>query len=169
MKLRFLPIAALLLLAACSDTPRNTDNSNSELRNSGYDVASTDSNMTAAPAPFTDEVTRCYLYAKGGDTISMKVSQTGQTINGDLQFHFSEKDNSDGYIQGEMQKDTLVADYTFKAEGSVSVRQVVFLKRGDGFVMGSGEVQNAGNKEFFKDLSKAKFDNIVLQRVDCTQ
>nr|WP_314895499.1 hypothetical protein [uncultured Flavobacterium sp.] len=55
------------------------------------------------------------------------------------------------------------------SEGVFSVRQVAFLKKGDSYVEGYGDVvdDNKG-KVTFKDTKQLKFEgNIVLSKVDC--
>src|SRR5215204_2296817 len=65
----------------------------------------------------------CYKYASETDTIELKLIHLGQSITGTLVYKLREKDRNMGTIQGRMQGDILVADYTFQSEGVSSVRQ----------------------------------------------
>ncbi|MFV8340791.1 hypothetical protein [Flavobacterium sp. XS2P39] len=112
----------------------------------------------------------CYNAIIKKDTISMVLNIKGdQLTSGKLSYNFYEKDKSEGELVGELKGDTLFAEYTFMSEGVSSVRQVAFLKKGDAYVEGFGDVvdDNKG-KVTFKDRKQLKFEgNIVLSKVDC--
>lgn len=112
----------------------------------------------------------CYRAILKKDTISLSLNiKNGQFSSGNLSYDFYEKDKNTGTIVGEIKGDTLYADYTFTSEGVSSVRQVAFLKKGNTYVEGFGDVidDNKG-KVTFKDKKQLKFDgNIVLSKVDC--
>ena len=120
-----------------------------------------------AEVPATAE---CYSVIIKKDTVSMGLNIKGnQIISGTLSYKFFEKDKNKGTLVGEMKGDTLIANYTFMSEGVSSIRQVAFLKKGNTFVEGYGDVvdDNKG-KVTFKDPKELKFDgNIVLLQVDC--
>src|SRR4051812_12325347 len=71
----------------------------------------------------------CYTYTKNKDTASLSLISTGAIVTGELTYRLFEKDSNTGVLKGEMRGDTLVADYTFNAEGTQSTRQVAFLKK----------------------------------------
>lgn len=112
----------------------------------------------------------CYSAIIKKDTISMSLNLKGsQVVSGNLSYKFFEKDKNEGTLVGVIKQDTLVAEYTFMSEGVSSVRQVVFLKQGNTYVEGYGDVvdDNKG-KVTFKDINQLKFKgNIVLSKVDC--
>ena len=112
----------------------------------------------------------CYSAIIKKDTIAMTLNIKGdQLISGKLSYNFYEKDKSFGTLIGKIKGDTLFADYAFMSEGLATVRQVVFLKKGNAYVEGFGDVvdDNKG-KVTFKDTKQLKFDgNIVLSKVDC--
>ena len=112
----------------------------------------------------------CYLGIMKKDTVSLKLEIKGdQVISGNMSTKYYQKDKNEGTLYGEMKGDTLYADYTFTSEGILSVRQVAFLKKGDTFVEGFGEVVgDKKGKVNFKDKKALKFDNsTVLKKVDC--
>lgn len=112
----------------------------------------------------------CYSGSIKKDTILMNLTIKGNEVtNGKLSYKFYEKDKNQGTLVGELKGDTLFADYTFMSEGVSSVRQVAFLKKGDSYVEGFGDVvdDNKG-KVTFKDKKQLKFDgNVVLSKVNC--
>ena len=112
----------------------------------------------------------CYSGSIKKDTILMNLTIKGNEVtNGKLSYKFYEKDKNQGTLVGELKGDTLFADYTFMSEGVSSVREVAFLKKGDSYIEGFGDVvdDNKG-KVTFKDKKQLKFDgNVVLSKVDC--
>jgi hypothetical protein len=112
----------------------------------------------------------CYQAILKKDTISLILNiKNGQLSSGNLNYNFYEKDKNQGTLIGELKGDTLYADYTFMSEGTSSVREVAFLKKGDSYIEGFGDVvdDNKG-KVTFKDKKQLKFDgNVVLSKVDC--
>lgn len=116
------------------------------------------------------ELQECYRAILKKDTISLTLNmKNSQLSSGNLSYNFYEKDKNEGALVGEMKGDTLYADYTFISEGTSSVREVAFLKKGDSYVEGFGDVvdDNKG-KVTFKDKKQLKFDGIVvLSKVDC--
>ena len=110
----------------------------------------------------------CYTYIKNRDTAKLTLITTGIVSTGELAYKWFEKDRNMGSIEGEMRGDTLVADYTFNSEGKQSVRQVVFLKKGNQFLEGFGEVEEKDGKMQFKDLKRVDFSKpIVFEKVAC--
>lgn len=110
----------------------------------------------------------CYSYTNGKDTAMLTLLTTGKASTGELAYHWFEKDRNTGTIQGEMYGDTLVASYTFNSEGQQSVRQVVFLKKGNQLLEGTGEVTDSNGEVKFKDLSKLDFGkSVVFEKVAC--
>lgn len=121
---------------------------------------------TAGNVPVAEQT--CYAYVKGKDTAQLKLITTGIVSTGELNYKWFEKDKNMGSIEGEMHGDTLVANYTFNSEGQQSVRQVVFLKKGNQFLEGFGDVEEKDGKVRYKDLSKLKFDNaVIFEKIAC--
>ncbi|NDP28721.1 MAG: hypothetical protein GZ087_15055, partial [Flavobacterium sp.] len=89
----------------------------------------------------------CYLGILKKDTVSMSLSIKGnQLSSGKLNYKFFEKDKNEGSLIGEMKGDTLFADYTFMSEGVSSVRQVAFLKKGNTYLEGYGDIEENSGK-----------------------
>ncbi len=112
----------------------------------------------------------CYSYVIKKDTILMHLNfKENKLISGNLIYNLYEKDKNEGLIEGEIKGDTLFADYTFKSEGVLSVRELVFLKQGNDYVEGYGEiVDNNNGKISFKDKKEVKFDGrVLLTKIEC--
>ncbi len=124
------------------------------------------SDTTAGKIPVAEQT--CYTYIKGKDTARLSLITTGIVSTGELDYKWFEKDKNMGAIEGEMHGDTLIANYTFSSEGKQSVRQVVFLKKGDQFLEGFGDVEEKNGKTQFKDLKKLDFSQpITFEKVAC--
>lgn len=112
----------------------------------------------------------CYRLVLKKDTISMTLKIKGKQLSsGKLSYKFFEKDKSEGTLIGEIKGDTLFADYTFMSEGISSVRQLAFLKKGNDYIEGHGDIvdKNKG-KGTLKDTKPLQFDGtVVLTKVDC--
>ncbi len=126
-------------------------------------IENTDS-IEAAAAPVTGN---CYMAVSGSDTILIQIVVENNTAVGQLHYRFFEKDKSGGTIFGVMRGDTLVADYKFMSEGMESEREVAFLKSGDEFIEGYGELVDKEGRKVFKKLSLLKFEGFPMKPVDC--
>lgn len=110
----------------------------------------------------------CYSYIKDKDTATLTMMSSGAITTGELKYNLYEKDKNSGIFEGELKGDTLIAEYTFNAEGKESIRQVAFLKKGNQLIEGFGDVEEKNGKMMFKDKSKLTFGNaIVFNKVDC--
>ncbi|MCW3115193.1 MAG: hypothetical protein JWR18_3589 [Segetibacter sp.] len=113
-------------------------------------------------------VLNCYQYANTKDTITLKLVHIGEAITGTLVYNIYEKDKNKGTIQGKMEGDVLVANYTFMSEGITSVRQVAFKMNGNDFIEGYGETETTGDKVTFRNISSLKFnDTMKLSKTAC--
>lgn len=121
----------------------------------------------AVEAPVSHE---CYQGVLGKDTISMSLQLKGSEVtSGKLHYKFFEKDSNEGELVGSIKGDTLFATYTFISEGAGSVREVAFLKKGNTYVEGYGDINDDQNGNItFKDVRRLKFDSkTVLSKVAC--
>ena len=111
----------------------------------------------------------CYIGILKKDTVLMSLKIKGnQVSSGELSYKFFEKDKNEGTFIGEMKGDTLFGDYTFMSEGVSSVRQIAFLKKGNTYTEGYGDIQESNGKLIFKNTKQLKFDGkIVLSKTDC--
>ncbi|RKS25189.1 hypothetical protein CLV94_0219 [Flavobacterium endophyticum] len=154
MKTRFLVLGMIISLAACNKKAEDTQ-------------------VVTEPEMEQPEITapakECYEYANGKDTISLSLAITnGNNVSGDLKYALFEKDGNTGTFTGMFKGDTLYADYMFQSEGMTSVREAVFLRKGDALLQGFGDITEKDNKQVFKDKKSVKFDEkMALKKVAC--
>lgn len=106
----------------------------------------------------TPSAINCYRYASASDTIMLKVIHIGNSVTGTLVYSLKEKDKNKGTIQGNMNGNILIADYTFMSEGTQSIRQVAFKKEGNSFVEGYGDFKNSDSLNFNTSMKLAEVD-----------
>ncbi len=112
----------------------------------------------------------CYSYVTPRDTVYLHISRKNRNITGDLTYRLYEKDRNVGSLDGRIKGDTLLAEYTFNSEGRSSVREVVFLKKGETYVEGFGPVNEKEGKTIFQDHKNINFINgITLTKTNCTK
>ena len=110
----------------------------------------------------------CYKFDNGKDLIEANLLYDNGKVSGNINYNLYEKDKNSGTVSGMFKGDTLYADYTFQSEGTSSVRETVFIKKGNTLVEGFGEITEKDNKQVFKDKKALKFDeSVVLNKVEC--
>jgi hypothetical protein len=112
----------------------------------------------------------CFSAILKKDTVFMSLKLKGNQItSGKLNYNYFEKDKNEGTLAGEIKGDTLFAKYTFISEGVTSNRQVVFLKKGNTYVEGYGDIEDDNNGNvIFKNIKQLNFEgNVVLSKIDC--
>ena len=154
MKKFILPIVlATLSFAACQSESATQED---------VDGVAVDTNLIKVGA------TSCYSFIKNKDTAKLTFMSTNGMVTGELSYNLFEKDSNEGIIEGEMRGDTLLAEYTFNAEGKESVRQVAFLKKGNQLIEGFGDIEEKNGKTIFKNTSTLSFGNaVVFEKINC--
>ncbi len=115
-----------------------------------------------------NQANHCYAYTTDKDSVLMEITTSGNSVSGTLTYKILEKDQNRGTIRGTMNGDTLIAAYKFMSEGIESVREVAFIKKGNDFIEGFGEVEEVNGAMKFKDISRINYSsNMVLRRVEC--
>jgi len=139
------------LLASCNNQVKESETSSSTI--------------TIKDEPST---TNCYLYAGAADTVSLNLTHLGDSVTGSLIYKFKEKDKNTGTINGRMNGNILIAEYTFLSEGIQSCRQVAFKLEGDKFIEGYGESYSRNDRFFFKYPDSLNFDSsFKLSEIIC--
>lgn len=155
MKKFFLLSSATLLIASCGQTEKDAPEA-------GNTDTTADATKVTEPEVLT--LTTCYTMVSKKDTINLNLTQEGNMVTGNMDYHWFEKDRNTGTIKGEMHGDTLVADYTFMSEGMESVRKEFLLKKGNDFVLGNIDYEHLQEPFKAKDI---KFDGPLLKQVEC--
>lgn len=121
-------------------------------------------------APMETATKECYQAIIERDTITLRLDVNSvNEFTGELDYSYYEKDKSFGTLIGNVNRDTIFADYKFESEGQTSIREVAFIKKDvNTYVEGHGEMIDVNGRMTFKDKSKIKFDgNIVYNKIDC--
>ncbi|MCM5663557.1 PH domain-containing protein [Galbibacter mesophilus] len=147
----------LLLLNGCKKESKSEENNIIEINQ-----ASKEDILADIPT------VECYLFVQGKDSIELKIEIQDDEVMGSLAYKFFEKDNSTGSLKGDINGEILKADYTFKSEGTTSVREVIFLKDGKTYVPAYGEMTFKGDKEVFQQSTSLDFKySQALKQVEC--
>ena len=156
----------LLAVVAAFVVACNSNKSESSVADSTETAAADTAVHPVEPATTTS--TSCYSYTKNRDTANLELKFAGEEVTGNLSYRLFEKDRNNGTIAGEIKGDTIIAEYTFASEGAQSIREVVFLKKGDQWVEGFGDVEEKKGKMTFKNRAALKFsDAITFSKTDC--
>lgn len=112
----------------------------------------------------------CFRFISAKDTVLLQMERMDGDVAGTLRYAYFEKDKNDGTFEGTMAGDTLFADYTFNAEGRTSVREVMFVQKGNKLVEGYAEVEEVDGKMKFKDNAKFTMnDAMALKEIECDE
>ncbi|MCF1715602.1 META domain-containing protein [Flavihumibacter sp. RY-1] len=110
----------------------------------------------------------CYENAAGTDSIRLSIDLVGTDVSGELLYAIRGKDRNEGSVHGEWFGDTLVLDYMYQSEGSLSSRQVVFIKQDSILVEGYGASEEVDGKIRFVNRAELSFgQGIRLKEVNC--
>ncbi len=113
-------------------------------------TAETDTPVIQNP-PVDAPVHLCYAYIQNKDTVKIElVVGADDTVSGDLLYQLDGKDRNNGTLKGIIYMDTILADYTFKSEGTESVREVTFLKSDNSLAEGYAAMEEVSGKMKFK-------------------
>jgi hypothetical protein len=147
MSLKFLAFTVLIVsLICCDEPPRSAKNHSAS----------------------NPDALGCYRYANERDTFHLKVIITDRLLTGSLVYDFGEKDKSEGIIRGQLKGDLLLADYTYRSEGTQSTRQVVFKYSSDTFTEGHGPTEMQNGKMVFSNIDSLYFSNaIIFRKLNC--
>jgi hypothetical protein len=144
----FIFALSLIVLASCNNKTKNKE--------------------TVAVSNKINETAACYSYSKDNDSVILHITITDNLASGDLVYNYFQKDKNIGKINGEMKGDTLYVEYTFQSEGVNSVREVAFLKKGNEWIEGYGDLEEQSGKMVFKNKATLNFkNNITLKQTKC--
>lgn len=108
----------------------------------------------------------CYAYDANGNKIELEITQYSDSIVGQLNYAFKEKDANSGSFSGILQDSILMGSYNFTSEGIESSREVAFLWKDGQLIEGFGELDETGTK--FKDKEAINFSSSMpLTKTDC--
>jgi hypothetical protein len=155
-------VITAFFIAGCGNTSTNP----------GIDEGADDSTSNVAKQQSNAQqiLTACYSDISPKDSVILRIIQKGDSVSGTLFIQIEGKDRNTGTIQGIIKGDTLTADYSFMSEGMQSVREEVFLKRGNALVPGYGPIKEKDGKMIFVNMGSLTFDdNMRLEETTCPQ
>lgn len=136
--------------------------------NNDKTVDSTVSETNTPGEKSSENKQECYTGNSGKDTVLLNLKTDGDKISGTLSYKFFEKDSNHGTVEGSMHGDTLLANYRYNSEGTSSVREVAFLKKGTSLQEGYGEKTEKDGSQKFKSPASLEFGKgFILERSDC--
>ena len=150
MKYRIILLAGIVACcAACNDAVNRQEETQTK------DTAVVDnSHVSATPIPLDG----CYKMIFQYDTVTMRLNVIDSFVTGDLSYHLYAKDQNNGSIKGVIRDSLIIADYTFRSEGMMSVRQVAFkIQASTALVEGHGELNTKSDTFRFKDVNSLTF------------
>lgn len=161
MKDQLILLALAWCITACVTPPQQKTGSadTSELRTS-------DSLMAYAHTPVA---TGCFQHlSQGGDTLLLRITSVNSgEVTGSLDYRFRQKDASSGTFLGSLHGDTLLAHYSYLAEGKRSVREVAFLRKGNNWMEGYGPTEGRDAVRRFSNRSQLQFGPVVFRPAAC--
>lgn len=153
MKNSIIVAGILILFASCKDENKTED---------AVDAPKPD--RKEQPAVSSNK--ECYQWIKNKDTVDMQLVRTADNVRGTLRYMWFEKDKNNGTFTGVFKRDTLRADFKFQSEGMESIREVVFVRKGDQMIQGNGEMEDKNGKMVF--TGKLDFTNsISMTKTEC--
>jgi hypothetical protein len=156
-------ILASLMLGACSDSNKQSSETTT---GEPLDTAA----VVPPTAPALADGSSCYRYVSGKDSVLLHLKVAGSAITGNLNYHYDQKDQNAGTLNGQLKGDTLLATYTFMSEGKESQREVAFLKKGEEWIEGYGAIKQDNGKAVFVSTSALDFTAAKpLTRTDCRE
>ena len=145
------------IAASCNNEPKKATDATTTM-----DTAKTVENKT------TTSATSCYSYINDKDTITLNMEGLANAVTGKLTYKLFQKDSNKGELTGQLNGDTLLADYNFMSEGQLSTRQVIFLIKNNTAKEGYGEMEEKNGKTIFKNTKGVSFETgLALNKVEC--
>jgi hypothetical protein len=149
MELKNILMVGLLAFAVgCNEAGRQDDNAKEN-------TSAGDTDISTTPIPLDG----CYSMIFKDDTASMRLNMVDSLVTGDLSYRLYAKDSNEGSIKGTVRDSLIIAYYTFRSEGTMSVRQVVFKVVGTSLVEGYGDLNTNHDTVRFKNIHQLSFQN----------
>jgi len=140
---------------------------NNEKKEQKESIVETQEEMVESPAAPNLEV-GCYAYDENGSKIVLEITEINDSIMGNLNYAFKEKDANTGTFSGVLKDSVLIGSYSFMSEGMESSREVAFLVKENQLIEGFGELDETGTG--FKDKDNISFSSSMpLTKTECDQ
>ena len=116
------------------------------------------------------EFTTIYCFASGSGQMraDLRYNLSGSTIIGNLSYQTKDGEKKNGRIEGVIRGDTLLARHVFLYLGYRQQQEVLMLRKGDGWVAGSGETIDRNGTIRFSDRNTLSFfPQDIFRPVEC--
>lgn len=159
--MRYLLLFCCAVVMACNnDSPGATTNDSTS-------VETPVMAKTHTPAVVTPS---CYALQTSNNLILLQLDRVDSIVSGRLTYDIMGKDKNEGTISGSMRGDTFLADYHFKSGQKRFVRKVAFLRKGDAFIEGYGDLKQEGDSIVSSKTDPLNFNSAtILEEVPCTK
>lgn len=128
-------------------------------------LVASDNHMAMTAAPPT---TGCFRYLAAGDTLVLRITAiTDSEISGTLERRNKGGAPQSGAVLGSMQGDTLFGNFSYLEKGERTVREVAFLRRGAGWVEGTGPTTGRDAVRSFSNRSQLDFSQLQYLPYSC--
>ncbi|MBG9374800.1 hypothetical protein I5907_01025 [Panacibacter sp. DH6] len=165
--LLFLMVATVM---ACNNGDRQTSAHEDSTSLVNEPAGTSAANNNNADTSTTNNITLpgqvCFRSVVQRDTVYIKLNIKDTLVFGELEYNMYEKDDNKGKFKGLLVNNILTANYTFRSEGTLSARQVMFKLDGETLTEGFGEMVEKDNRFVFKNPSEVQFTQ-VYKRIDC--
>lgn len=149
-------VLLLFAIAACN----NTEESKTVQADTITESTTAKTNSITLPGMM------CFQFIQQRDTVNLKLIIKDSVVYGNLFYNMYEKDDNKGRFKGSRNGDIIKADYTYMSEGTMSIREVIFMLKSNVLTEGFGEMEEKGKKLVFKDTSKVQYTQEYTS-VDC--
>jgi hypothetical protein len=161
MRLHILVIS----IALAATTACNNKQQPEETVTPSTDTPVNDSHISTTPIPLDG----CYRMVINKDTARLRLNVVDSMVTGELKYHWYEKDRNEGSVKGVIRDSLLILNYTFRSEGTTSVRQVVFKLAGTSLLEGQGEMITSDTVRY-KDINQLQFQhNTPFIKINCAE
>jgi|GEM_PF-3089546 len=112
----------------------------------------------------------CYEMTMKRDTATMQLSVRDSIITGKLNYRFYKTDWAEGFLNGVIRDDLIIADYTFSSEGLTTLREIIFRIHDNALWQGVGDLTERDGKVVYVNRDNIQFNSPnPFVKVDCEQ
>lgn len=160
MPMRYLWIILFVTAASCNSTTTGDAGANK-----------VNDSITQTTPDVKRQDTVCYLAVQNRDSILLQLHITDSTVTGLMQYDNFGMDGNNGTLQAELRNKRIEGHFRFFAEGTWSVREIVFEQQGEQWLQAQTDnMLYSGDTVRFENKNNLKFDaQRVFKSVDCGQ
>jgi hypothetical protein len=153
-QLRMLLIGQSFAILACNNPASSSQSADSSMT------------QTASSKSLAANLSGCYEYNIGQDTIRLTLKVDSNLVSGTLFYDMYEKDKAKGTLKGIIKDSLIETSYHFNAEGMDSESEILFQFKNDSLYMGEGAQSFKDGKTIFQDHNKVQFKT-AFRKISC--